>query len=134
MKMMDNSADDEEQLATPEKDMNLSRHDSAESVSPEPGDYGALLVMTRPLVISRDTALSLEAGDCRAEFALRKGEIICPDSSGRRMREDNGLEMTREGARTNPAPEGGYDVPDESIFALPQRCLNLRIRIHLGMS
>jgi hypothetical protein len=134
MKMMDNSADDEEQLATPEKDINLPGHDSAESVSPEPGDYGALLAMTRPLVISRDAALSLEAGDCRVEFALRKGEIICPDSSGQSMREDGGLAMTREGARTNPTPEGGYDVPDESIFALPQRRLNLKIRIHLGMS
>lgn len=132
--MMDNSADDEEQLATPKKDMNLSRHDSAESVSPEPGDYGALLAMTRPLVIAKDTALSLEAGDCRAEFALRKGEIICPDSSGRRMGEDGGLAMTREWVQENPAPERGYDVPDESIFALPQRRLDLKIRIHLGMS
>jgi len=134
MKMMDNSADDEEQLATPEKEMNLPGHNNAESVSPEPGDYGALLAMTRPLVIAKDTALSLEAGDCRAEFALRKGEIICPDSSGQRMREDGGLAMTREWARTGPAPEGGYDVSDESIFALPQRGLDLKIRIHLGMS
>lgn len=134
MKIMDNSADDEEQLATPEKEMNLPGHNDAESVSPEPGDYGALLVMTRPLVISRDAALSLEAGDCRAEFALRKGEIIYPDNSGRRMREDGGLAITREGARTGPAPERGYDVPDESIFALPQRRLDLKIRIHLGMS
>jgi len=134
MKMMDNSADDEEQLATPEKDMNLPGHNNAESVSPEPGDYGALLAMTRPLVISKDGALSLGAGDCRVEFALRKGEIFCSDSSGRRMREDGGLEMTREGARTGLTPEGGYDVLDESIFALPQRRLDLKIRIHLGMS
>jgi len=48
MRMMNNSADDEEQLATPEKEMNLLRHDSAESVSVEPRDYGALLAMTRP--------------------------------------------------------------------------------------
>jgi hypothetical protein len=134
MKMMDNSADDEEQLATPVKDMNLPGHNNTESVSPEPGDYGALLAMTRPLVIAKDTALSLEAGDCRAEFALRKGEIICPDSSGQRMRGDGGLAMMREWARTNPAPEGGYDVPEESIFTLPHRRLNLKIRIHLGMS
>jgi len=134
MRMMDNSADDEEQLAIPEKEINLPRHDSAESLSPEPGDYGALLAMTRPLVISKDGALSLGAGERRAEFALRKGEILCPDSSGRRMREDGGLAMTREGARTGPAPEGGYDVPEESISALHRRRLNLKIRIYLGMS
>ena len=132
--MMDNSADDEEQLASPEKDMNLPGYDNAESVSPEPGNYGALLAMTRPLVISRDAALSMEAGDCRAEFALRKGEIIYPDSSGQRLGEESGLAMTREWARTDPAPEGRYDVPEEFIFALPQRRLNLKIRIHLGMS
>ena len=123
--MMDNSADDEEQLATPEKEMNLPGHNSAESVSPEPGDYGALLAMTRPLVISKDGALSLGAGDCRAEFALRKGEIICPDKLGQRL---------RGGMRTEPATEGGYDMAEESISPLPQRHLNLRIRIHLGMS
>ena len=122
---MDNSADDEEQLATPEKEMSLPGHNSAESVSMEPGDYGALLAMTRPLVISKDGALSLGTGDCRAEFALRKGEIIGPDRSGQRI---------RGGARTGPAPEGGYDVAEESMSALPQRRLDLKIRIHLGMS
>jgi len=132
--MMDNSANDEEQLAIPEKEISLPRHDSAKLVSVEPRDYGALLAMTRPLVISKDGALSLGMGDCRAEFALRKGEILCPDSSGRRVREDGGLATTREGARTGPAPEGGYDVPEESIFALHRRRLNLKIRIHLGMS
>jgi len=132
--MMDNSADDDEQLATPEKEMNLPRHYSAESVSAEPGDYGALLAMTRPLVIAKNTALSLEAGDCRAEFALRKGEILCSNSSGRSVKVDGGLAMTREWARTGPATEGGYDVAEEYISALPQRHLNLKIRIHLGMS
>ena len=132
--MMDNSADDEEQLATPEKEMNLPGHYSAESVSMEPGDYGALLAMTRPLVISKGGALSLGAGDCRAEFTLRKGEIFCPGRSGRGVTGDGGLAMTREGVRIGPAPEGGYDVPEESIFALPRRRLNLKIRIHLGMS
>jgi hypothetical protein len=134
MRMIDNSADDEEQLATPEKDMNLPGHNNAESVSPEPGDYSALLAMTRPLVISKDGALSLEAGDCRVEFALRKGEIICPDSPGCEVKGDGGLAITKEGARTNLPPEGKYDVVEESIFALPQRRLHLKIRIHLGMS
>jgi len=49
MRMMDNSADDEEQLATPEKEMNLPEHNSAESVSVEPGDYGASLAMAPPI-------------------------------------------------------------------------------------
>jgi len=132
--MMDNSADDEEQLATPEKEMNLPGHYSAESVSLEPGDYGDLLAMTRPLVISKDGALSLGVGDCRMESTLRKGEIIYPDKLGRRMRGDGWLTMTGEGTRTEPATEWGYDVPEESIFALPQRRLSLKIRIHLGMS
>jgi hypothetical protein len=131
---MDNSADNEEQLAIPEKEINLPRHGNADSVSAEPGDYGALLAMTRPLVVSKDGALSLGAGDWRVEFALKKGEILCPNSSGRSMRVDGGLAMTREWMQTNPAPEGRHDVPQESIFALPQRRLNLKIRIHLGMS
>ena len=46
--MMDSSADDKEQLATPERDMNLPRHDSAEAISLEGGDYRALLAMTPP--------------------------------------------------------------------------------------
>ena len=134
MRMMDNSADDEEQLTTPEKEMNMPGHNRAESVSAEPVDYGALLAMTRPLVISKDAALSLGIGDCRAEFALRKGEILGPDSWWRSMGEDGGLAMTREWARTDPTPEGGYDVAEEPISAQSQRRLNLRIKIHLGMS
>ena len=69
MNNTDNSASDEEQLAT------------------VPMDYSALMVMTRPLVITEDTLLSLRGGgvfrldfgispesaDRRAEFALRRG-------------------------------------------------------------
>ena len=102
---MDNSADDEEQSAIPEEEINLSGHDSADPVSAEPGDYGALLAMTRPLVISKEAALSLGEGDCRAEFALRKGEILC---LGR-------LELA-------------------TTTAVPKTRLKLKIRIHLGMS
>jgi hypothetical protein len=134
MRMMDNSADDEEELAIPEKETNLPTHDSAESVSAEPGDYGALLAMTRPLVISKDGALSLGIGDCRAEFALRKGEIFCPGKSGHRVTQDDWFAMTKEWARTGPAPKWGYNVAEESSSALPPRRLNLKIRIHLGMS
>jgi len=62
MGMMDNSADDEEQLATPEKDMNLPGYDRAEAVSLEAGDYRALLVMTRPYG-GADTIFPLLMGD-----------------------------------------------------------------------
>jgi hypothetical protein len=132
--MMDNSADDEEQLAIPEQETNLPGHNSAESVSGEPKDYGTLLAMTRPLVISKDGDLSLGEGDCRTEFALRKGEILCPGRSGRGLTGDGWLAMTREWARADPTPEEGYDVAKEPISAQPQRRLNLKIRIHLGMS
>ena len=131
---MDNSADDEEQSAIPEKEINLPKNDSAESVSGEPKDYGTLLAITRPLVISEDGALSLGMGDCRAEFALREGEILGLGRSGRGVTQDGWLAMTREWARTDPIPEEGYDVAGRSMSSLPRRCLNLKIRIHLGMS
>ena len=134
MRMMDNSADDEEQLAIPEKELNLPMHDNAELVSGEPRDYGALLAMTRPLVISKDGALSLGTGDCRAEFALRKGEIICPGRSGRGVTQNGWLAMTREWARTDPLPEEGHNIAEGSMSSLPRSRLNLKIRIHLGMS
>jgi len=125
MRMIDSSADDEEELATPEGDMNLPGHESAEAISLEVGGYRALLAITRPLVIAkhtplssrlpiyRDQAISLETEDCRAESALRKGEILCPDLSEPRMAGDEGLAATT---------------------ALPQTESNLRIRIYLGMS
>jgi hypothetical protein len=100
----DNSANDEEQLAT------------------VPMDYSALMAMTRPLVITEDALLSLRGGgvfrlgfgispepaDRRAEFALRRGEILCP--------------------------EGERDIARESIFALSETVSNLKLRICLGMS
>jgi hypothetical protein len=87
-----------------------------------PMDYSVLLAMTRPLVITEDALLSLqgegvfrsgsgispEPADRRAEFALRRGEILCP--------------------------EGECDVARESIFALGETGSNLKLRIHLGMS
>jgi hypothetical protein len=104
MNNTDDSADDEEQLAS------------------VPMDYSALLAMTRPLVITEDALLSLrgegvfrvgvgispEPADRRAAFALRRGEILCP--------------------------EGECDVAWESIFALGKTGSNLKLRIHLGMS
>jgi len=104
MNNTDDSASDEEQLAT------------------VPMDYSALLAMTRPLVITEDTLLSLRGGqvfrlgfgsspepaDRRAEFALRIGEILCPG--------------------------GECDVARESIFALGETVSNSKLRIYLGMS
>jgi hypothetical protein len=104
MNNTDDSANDEEQLAT------------------VPMDYSALLAMTRPLVITEDALLSLrgedvfrlglgispEPADRRAEFALRIGEILCP--------------------------VGECDVARESISAPGETGSNLKLRIYLGMS
>jgi len=107
MNNTDDSASDEEQLATVSM------------------DYGDLLAMTRPLMITKQTsrslrvpidedeAISLEAGDWWVEFALRNGKILCGDLPSGRMRGEEGLATTT---------------------ALPQRGSDLRIRIHLGMS
>jgi hypothetical protein len=104
MNNTDDSASDGEQLAN------------------VPMDYSALLAMTRPLVITEDALRSLwggevfhsgfgispESADHRAEYARRRGEILCP--------------------------EGGCDVARKSIFALGETVSNLKLRIHLGMS
>jgi hypothetical protein len=104
MNNTDDSASDEEQLAN------------------MPMDYSALLAMTRPLVITDDAILSLRGGevfrlgsgsspeqaDRRAEFALKRGEILCP--------------------------EGECNIARESIFALGETGPNLKLRIYLGMS
>jgi len=104
MNNKEDSSNDEEQLPT------------------VPMDYSALLAMTRPLVITEDALLSLrgegvfrlgfgippESADRRAEFALRKGEILCP--------------------------EGECDVARESIFDLGEIGSNLKLRIYLGTS
>jgi hypothetical protein len=96
-----------------------------EQLTNVPMYYSALLEMTRPLVITRQTsrslgapifedkAISLKASDWWVEFALRKGEIICDDLP-------TGRGQSEEGSTTTPA--------------LPQRGSDLRIRIHLGMS
>ena len=96
-----------------------------EKLKPLPMDYRTLLAITRPLVITRptslslgapifeDKAISLAARYWSVEFALRKGEIICSDSPIRKRQDGAGLTATP---------------------ALPQRGSDLRIRIHLGMS
>jgi hypothetical protein len=104
MNNTDDSAWDEEQLLT------------------APVDYGALLRMTRPLVIREDTPLSFrgekiplsesrispEPADWRAEFTVRVGEIL--------------------------SPIGKWGVAWVATSALGQAGSNLRLRIHLGMS
>ena len=107
MNNTDDSASNEEQLTT------------------MPMNYSALLAMTRPLVITRQTSrtlgapifedkvISLEARDWWVEFALRTGEIIHSDLPIGRRQDEEDLAATP---------------------ALPQRGSNLRIRIHLGMS
>jgi hypothetical protein len=100
----DDSADDEEQSAT------------------VPMDYSDLMAVTRPLVITEDVLRSLrgdevfllgfgispEPADRRAEFALRRGEILCT--------------------------EGECDAARESIFTLGEPGSNLKLRIYLGTS
>jgi hypothetical protein len=104
MNNTEDSASDEEQLAS------------------VPMNYSDLMAITCPLVITEDALLSLRGGevfrsgfgispepaDRRAEFAMRKGEILCP--------------------------EGECDVARESIFALGETVSNLKLKIYLGMS
>jgi len=130
MNNKDNSANDEEQLAT------------------VPMDYRALLAMTRPLVITEDAPLSLRGGevfrsgfgispepaDWRADFTLRRGEFLRPDLLGPRMGGDEGMATRGERAGTRSGPEGECDVVGESISVFGQTGLNLELRIHLGMS
>jgi hypothetical protein len=104
MNNTDDSASDEEQLAT------------------EPMDYSDLMAMTRPLVITEDALRSLrgeevfrlgfgsspEPADRRAEFALRIGEILCPGAE--------------------------CDAARGSISAPGKTGPNLKLKIYLGMS
>jgi hypothetical protein len=88
-------------------------------------DYRILLKTTRPLVLTRNTALpsqqsiyrdqpiSLEAGDCQGESVLKRGEIVCPDLSGQTATGDQGT---------------------AAAVDLPLTSSKLRIRIYIGMS
>ena len=113
MNNTNNPTDDEEQLAT------------------IPTDYQALLAMTRPLVIAEDTLPSWRGGeicrsgfgassgseDWRAEFALRRGEILRSHESGSGIAEDEEL-AAAAGAVPTQRPSSS----------------NMQIRICLGMS
>jgi hypothetical protein len=129
MKNTDDCPDNEEQLAT------------------VPMDYRALLAMTRPLVIAEHTlpswrggeisrsgsGISLKPDDWRAEFALRRGEIVRHDESELEITGDEGLATRKKETWTSSAPEV-EDAAMEARSALPQTDSNLQIRIHLGMS
>jgi len=129
MNNADDSRSDEEQLAA------------------LPTDCRALLAMTRPLVIVENTPLSSreekssasgcgispEPGDRRAEFTLRKGEILCPDNSEPATTKDGGPATRNEEVGTSSAPEA-EDATTEARSDLPQTDSNLQIRIYLGMS
>jgi len=72
------------------------------------GHYGRCPpVIARRGVFRLGFGISPEPADRRAEFALRRGEILCP--------------------------EGECDVARESIFALGETGSNLKLRIYLGM-
>jgi hypothetical protein len=129
MSNTDNPANDEEQLAT------------------IPTDYRALLAMTRPLVIAEHTLPSWRGGeicrsgfgilpgpgDGRAEFTLRRGEIVRPDESELGITGDEGPTIGNEEAWTSSGPEL-EDKPMGARSALPQTDSDLQIRICLGMS
>jgi len=98
--------------------------DGDQPITPLKG-YRALLDMTRPLVITKNTAppsqqsiyrdqpVSLEAGGCHGESVLKRGEIVCPDPSG-------------QTATGDQRPGAAIDLPLTSS--------KLRIRIYIGMS
>lgn len=93
-----------------------------EQLTSVPMDYSDLMAMTRPLVITEDILMSLRGGEFfhfdfgispepagrRAEFALRRGEILFPEAE--------------------------CDIARESIFALGETASNLKLRIYLGTS
>ena len=154
MNMIDGSAGDEEQLASPASDTESPGQDGAAAITDEAGDYGTLFRMTRPLGMAGlsplslplsvfdDEAIWLETGNCPAEAALKRGEILRPDKPGLGMtdEEKSGLRMAGEErpgmagdeecgtaeaeAGTGPGPE----VEDEAGDS------NLKFRIYLGMS
>jgi hypothetical protein len=104
MNNIDDSASDDEQLAT------------------APMDYSALLAMTRPLVITEDALRSL-----RGDKAFRLGFGISPEITERRAES-----VLRRGEFL--CHEGECDVARELISALGEIGSNLKLRIHLGMS
>jgi len=89
------------------------------------GSYDALVEMTRPLVIMkgtitpslsfiyRDQPESLDAGNCRGDLALKRGEIIHTDLPEQQAKDDDG-------------PTVSADLVVSSS--------NLRIRVYIGMS
>ena len=113
--MEDNSPGDEPQLAT------------------VPTHYLALLAMTRPLVIREHTlsfwrggqtcrlglGIPRGSGNWRAEWTLRKGEILRPGRSELVMAEDKDLATTwGEDAESSSLESRGAET--ESEYSLPE--------------
>ena len=129
MNNTDNPTSDEEQPAT------------------VPTDYRALLAMTRPLVITEHTlpswrggeicrlgfAMPLEPRDRRAEFALRRGEILRSNAPTLGTAKDEEFPTTLEQAETSSVLQI-EDAAMEARSALPHTDSDLELRIYLGMS
>ena len=112
-----------------------------------PTDYGALLAMTRPLVVAEHTLRSWRGGEicrldfgiplmspnCHVESTLRTGEIVHLDELASEIAGDEGRATEEKEAGTSSA-EGVEDEPAEARSALPHTDSNLQIRIYIGMS
>lgn len=121
--------------------------DNEEQLTTIPADYLALLAMTRPLVVAEHSLMSwrggeicrsgfgipLEPEDWRAEFAVRRGEIVHRDRSALQITGDEGLATRVEEATTDSAPEIEHAAARLRPPA-PRTDSNLQIRIYLGMS
>ena len=113
-----------------------------------PTNYRALLAMTRLLLVTDDTPLSLvgeeisvsdkgtssEPAYWYAEFTLRKAKILCPGFSDQKIESDEDVAVTRDRAETGPGPQGECDAQPEISSASRQTGSSLKLRIYLGMS
>ena len=113
-----------------------------------PTNYRALLAMTRLLVVTEDTPLSLlgeelslsDSGSSRepaywyAELTLWRGQILRPGLSGQGMGSDECTAATGDRVQANSGPEGECDAGVQSVSASRQTGSNLKLRIYLGMS
>jgi hypothetical protein len=129
MRKRNNPASNEEQLET------------------TPTDYRALLVMTRPLVVTEHTlpfwrggqicrlgfGIPREPVDWRAESTLTKGEILRPGRSQFGITEDGELARGSEEGGASSAAES-EDAAAKPRADSPETDSNLQIRIYLGMS
>ena len=118
-----------------------------EQFTAAPTNCRALLAITRPLVITEDTPLSArdekicgsgyevspEPDARRAEFSLRKGEILRPDRSDLGTTGDEEAGTRRTDGETESNLEAD-DTAAEAEPSPPEDNPDLYIRIYLGMS